>query len=468
MIHGEDFSRKHDMNDDSFLDKPLQSQLNFYNKWKFDNHKNIHAQFGINLLTETRKAGQVDFIRGMTREPSNPYGIEIQTERLELFSKTAWLFERATTSLAYIQSFTYHDQESFFGLNDYIAKEYNYYGNLMYQSYIGNTNHVYTAGLSFNYDRFDENLNDSSFIKTERVPGGFLEYTYTNPEKFTFIAGIRADFHNLYGTLITPRLHAKYDINAHNVIRASAGKGYRSPNIIAENTYMLATSKNINFIEEPGIEEAWNFGLNYTRYFDIYGKELAVNTEFYRTDFRNQIVIDRDTDISQILIYNLNGRSYSNSFQIESNYELFEGFDLTTAFRYNDVKVTINDELRRKPLVNKYKGLLSFSYSPGVRWQFDFTTQLNGDSRLPETDQLPEKYQKAESSPVYTILNAQITRNFRTWSVYLGGENLTNYKQKDPIIAAGDPYGEYFDSSLVWGPLMGIKVYAGIRFSIED
>lgn len=468
MLHGENFNKKHDMNDDSFLDKPLQSQFNIYNKWKFDNHKGFRAQFGFNYLTEERKGGQVDFIQGMTREPSNPYGIKISTNRLELFSKTAYVFRRAATSMAYIQSFTYHDQNSFFGLNDYDAKEYNYYGNLMYQSYLGNTNHSYTVGVSFNYDRYDETLNDSSFLKTEEVPGGFIEYTFTLPEKLTMIAGLRTDFHNLYGTLVTPRLHVKYELNKHNVFRASAGKGYRSPNIIAENTYMLATSKRISFLDEPDVEEAWNFGLNYTRYIDIMGKELTINTEFYRTDFKNQIVLDRDTDVSQILIYNLNGESYSNSFQIESSYEFFEGFDLTAAFRYNDVKITINDELRQKPLVNRYKGLLSFSYAPGVRWQFDFTTQLNGDSRLPETDQLPVKYRKGEESPVYTILNAQITRNFRTWSVYIGGENLTNYMQDNPVIASDDPYGKYFDSSQIWGPLTGIKVYAGIRFAIED
>ncbi len=467
LLHGETFQKKHDFNKDSFLDRPLTNQLNIMNRWRFKKN-NVGAQFGFNILSEERSGGQVDFVKGMTLEESNPYGINVKTNRYEVFTKNSYLFNRPGTSIGFINSYVYHDQQSFFGLNNYNATEHNYYGNLMFQSYIGNTNHTYTAGISYLFDQFDENLNDSTFSKIERVPGSFIEYTFTLPEQFMLILGSRIDFHNIYGTLFTPRMHLKYEINYRNIFRASVGKGYRSPNIIAENTYLLASSRKLVFLDDPDIEEAWNYGINYTRYFDINDRELVVNVEFYRTDFTNQLVIDRDTDIYQALIYNLKGKSYSNSLQFEANYELFKGFDLVAAFRYNDVKMTINDDLVQKPLVNRYKGLVTFSYLTKLKkWQFDFTAQLNGDSRLPDTKGLPDKYQRSETSPVYTLLNAQITKYFKKWDVYLGGENLTNYKQDDPIIAADDPFGKYFDSSLVWGPLMGIKVYAGIRVAIK-
>jgi len=200
----------------------------------------------------------------------------------------------------------------------------------------------------------------------------------------------------------------------------------------------------------------------------LHNRELTLSFDAYRTEFINQVVVDRDSDLSKVLIYNLEGRSFSNSFQLEANYELIRGLDLTAAFRYNDVQMTYTSGLLEKPMVNKYKGLLSLSYVTNLKkWQFDFTTQFNGQTRLPSTADLPEQYHLADYSPAYTILNAQITKYFRNWNVYLGGENLTNFKQKNPIIGADDPFGPYFDSSVVWGPVYGIKIYAGLRYTIK-
>ena len=282
------------------------------------------------------------------------------------------------------------------------------------------------------------------------------------------ILSMRADFHSIYGTFFTPRFHLKYNLNESLILRGSAGKGYRTPNIISDNSFLLLSSGNLNISNDIKMEEAWNYGVNLTKYFKISSKDITVNLEYYRTNFINQVVIDRDQDIRSIYIYNLNGKSYSNSYQIEAGYELFKGFDILAAIRYNDVKMTINDELREKPLVNKYKGLINLSYATNLKkWQFDFTTQFNGDSRIPSTVENPEMYQRATRSPEYTIINAQITKYFRHWEIYIGGENLTNFKQDNPIIAADDPFGEYFDSSMVWGPIIGRKIYAGIRIRIE-
>ncbi len=198
------------------------------------------------------------------------------------------------------------------------------------------------------------------------------------------------------------------------------------------------------------------------------GKDLSINLEFYRTEFSNQVVIDRDRNSSEVFIYNLKGKSYSNSFQIETNYELFKNFDILLAARYNDVKMTINNELARKPLVSDFKGLINLSYATTLKkWQFDFTAQLNGKSRIPSTSGNPLQYQMETISPSYTLLNAQITKYFKRFEVYIGGENLANFKQQNPILASDDPFGEYFDSSLIWGPISGRKFYTGIRYQIK-
>ncbi len=468
FIHTEDFSNEVDKNDDSFLDQPMMKQLNIFNRWKYDNAKNIHAQLGIKILNEERVGGQLSYDPSKNNYTSNGYGINIKTNRYEVFTKTAYLFKKPGTNFGFINSFIHHRQNSIFGLKNYDAIENNYYGNLMFQSYIGNTNHTFTTGLSYVLDKYDEVLVDSTFSRKESVPSAFFEYTFHDVDKMSLILGLRTDFHNLYGTLITPRAHLRIMIDEHTTFRASVGKGYRSANIFAENTFLLASSRSIIINEQPEIEKAWNYGVNLTKYIDISGKQLSINAEAYYTNFLNQIIIDRDQDLSKIFVYNLNGKSYSSSFQVELNYELFKRMDITAAFRFNDVKTTINDELIRKPLVNKYKGLVNFSYATNLnKWQFDFTAQFNGDSRIPGTSQNPIEYQLAESSPTYTILNFQVTKYFKKWEIYAGGENLTDFKQENPIIAANDPFGEYFDSSLIWGPLTGIKLYAGLRFRIK-
>lgn len=458
---------RHDDNKDGFLDDPLYTQYNLFNRWDFI-HNNYDIQFGIKALKEEREGGQLSYDKQLPRDINNGYGVKMNTERVAAFLKTGFIFDRPVTSLGIQQQFTYHKLGSYFGLNDYDANQLSYYANALFQSYIGNTQHSYTTGASFIYDKYEEQLNDSLFARKEVVPGVFFQYSYSDGEKVNIIAGVRADHHNEYGVFVTPRLHLRYNFNEHTILRATAGKGFRSPNVLAENTSLLASSRRLVFVNTPRMEEAWNFGLNLSKHFDIGNRELTVNIDGYRTSFVNQVIIDRDSDIDLISIYNLNGKSFSNSFQVEANYELLKGLDVTAAFRMNDVKMTYNDELLQKPLVNKYKGLVSMSYVTNQKkWQFDATAQFNGQSRLPNTEANPEIYRQVAKSPAYTILNAQVTKYFRVWNVYLGGENLTNFKQNNPVIAAENPFGNHFDSSMIWGPISGIKVYVGLRYMIE-
>lgn len=460
-----------DNNGDSFLDDPMTTQYNIFARYNYASGKWFEGMWGIKALKEDRQSGQLDFDPERRLDPAyDVYGIGISTKRYEAFSKTGFLFNRPETSIGVQQQVTYHDLTSFFGRTDYNATQFSYYANVLFASFIGSDHHKYTTGFSYSYDRYNEMLNDSTFGRTESIPGMFLEYVYSSEKHLSVIAGIRADHHNEYGFFFTPRLHLRYKTDNEMTLRLSAGKGYRSPNVLAENSTILASSRVIRFLDTPKMEEAWNFGANITKNFDIGEKELTLQVDVYRTDFVNQVVIDRDADAHSIYIYNLDGKSYSNSAQIEANYELFRNFDVTLAFRYNDVKMTINDTLREKPFVNRYKGLVSLSYAPKT-WQFDLTTQLNGDTRVPSLDgnaTAVEDGQNIDRSPAYIIVNAQITKKFgKQWEVYTGGENLTNYKQDYPIIASDNPFGEDFDASMVWGPLSGVRAYLGVRYIIK-
>ena len=463
---------KMDHNHDTFLDDPIATQYNVFARYNYTGEV-FTLKVGGKALKENRLSGQVDFDpKKRLEEGYDRYGIGIGTERYEAFAKTGFIFNRPETSLGIQQQFTYHKMDSYFGLKDYNAKQISYYVNALFDSYIVNDHHKYSVGASYSYDNYNEQLNRSEpNQRIEHVPGAFAEYVFNDEHHWSVIAGFRADYNSYYQRFFyTPRLHVRFKTDNEFSVRVSAGKGYRSPNVLAENATILASSRTIHFLNTPKMEEAWNYGANLSKCFDIGERELTLQVDFYRTDFQNQIVIDRDADAHQIRIYNLKGKSYSNCAQIELNYEFFKNFDATIAFRYNDVKTTINDTLRTKPFVNRYKGLISLSYAPGT-WQFDVTTQFNGDARVPSlagNATAVANGQDIRRSPFYVLLTAQITKKFgEMWEVYVGGENLTNYVQKYPIVAAENPFGQDFDASMVWGPLSGIRAYVGVRFQIK-
>ena len=463
---------KMDGNGDSFMDDPVTTQYNVFLRYNHPHTGRFGCKLGIKALKENRLGGQMDFDpQHRLDEGYNLFGIGINTERYEAFAKCGYHFDRKDTSIGLQQQVTYHKVDSYYGLTDYNANQLSYYANMLFDSYIVNDHHTYSVGASYTYDKYDEHLNDSTLQRIEQVPGAFAEYVFNDNHNWSVIAGFRADYNNYFKKMLyTPRLHVRFKTHDDFALRLSAGKGYRSPNILAENSTMLASARVIRFLDTPKMEDAWNYGVNLTKSISFGWRELILQADFYRTDFVNQIVLDRDADAHEVRIYNLNGKSYSNSAQIEANCEIFKDFDLTLAFRYNDVKMTINDTLREKPFVNRYKGLVTFSYAPKT-WQFDFTTQFNGDSRVPNLNgnaTAVANHQNIDRSPFYVIMNAQITKKLgEHWELYIGGENLTNYKQQYPIISANNPTSEDFDASMVWGPLSGVRGYLGVRFQIK-
>jgi outer membrane receptor for ferrienterochelin and colicins len=456
-----------DDNHDGFLDDPVFTNVDIFNRWNYHSDK-MEGQFGVKYMSEVRKGGQVDYLKSNEPGSQDFYGSEIKTNRLEAFSKTGFFLKRPNTSIGWINSFTWHEMNTFFGHNTYDGTENNFYSNLMYQTYIKNTAHTITTGISYMLDFYNESLNDSVFTRKEQVPGAFFEYSWVVPDKFTLLLGLRGDYDNLYGFFLTPRIHAKYNITKNTVLRASVGRGSRTSNVVAENLSLLATSRYFVFLDKLKMEHAWNYGINLTQYVDILGKQMTASAEFYRTSFTNQVIVDKEQNANQIRVYNLDGKSFANIYQVELKYELIPRMDVTLAFRYNDVQMTLSDTLMREALVNKYKGLVSVSYATNLhKWQFDVTAQFNGPSRIPNTADLPQEYQMPAYSPFYAVLNAQVTKYFKRWEVYLGGENLTNYRQMQPIISADEPFGPYFDASNVWGPVSGVKIYAGVRFLLK-
>ncbi|NLA23691.1 MAG: TonB-dependent receptor, partial [Bacteroidales bacterium] len=452
-----------DEDKDQFRDMPLLNRYFLFNRYNIDWNPNFETKLGVKLLYEDRQGGQVKSI-------NNPYTISIGTRRAEAFLKSGYTFKGALhKSLAFLSSWSYHDQQGVYGFSTYDASQQSVYLNTIFTADLDEDDvHSVQTGLSFKYDAYIEDLNNLDMSRKEIVPGAFAEYSFSPSSAFLIVGGARLDYHNMYGMFFVPRMHLRYKLASLTTLKASVGKGIRTPAVLAENAYLLASSRTMQIAPDILPEMSWNYGGNIMQQIPIGNRDMTIVLDFYRTSFVDQVVVDLDDDLRKVSIYNLEGESYSNVGQIEIQYPFIKGMDLTAAFRYNDVKQNIAGVLREVPFTSRYKGLISASYKTALeKWQFDYTVQFNGGGRIPSTAANPEQYRREDRFDPYIIMNAQITKFFKKWEMYAGVENLTNFVQKNPIIAADNPNSEYFDAAMIWGPLHGRKFYLGMRYNIN-
>ena len=465
LAHYQDDYGYHDVNKDGFLDQPNVRQLNLQNRWKWQGeHYIFHG--GLALLDEQRDGGQTHHTA-----PDNHhlFKIGIENDRYEGFMKHAFILEHEHgTNIALMSSVSMHRTDAGYGHKQYNLNEKNAYAQLLFETHF-TEQHNLSAGFSLNYDYLKQSLANVGFEaqnERETTSGVYAQYTYSLDTRLTVMAGIRADYSSIHGTFVTPRFHLKYAPTEAMSLRLSLGKGYRSTHALAENSYLLASGRKL-VIDDLKQESALNYGISSSFNVPLFGKILKLNAEYYHTHFSQQLVIDYDSNPTQIHITNLDGRSYSNTVQVDATYPIVSGLELTAAWRWNDVKTTYGGILREKPLTSRYKGLVTTSYkTPLGLWQFDVTLQINGGGRMPA----PTIHDDGTSSwdshfHSYEQLSAMVTRWFRHFSIYAGGENLTGFRQKQTIISADDPWSESFDPTMVWGPVHGAMAFVGIRIN---
>ena len=479
-VHGNLRDKKFDMNDDGFVDMPLQKQLNFMNRWQYTNpEKGLVSFINLRYLNDSKQTGQLNFNPETDKLTTNAWGSEIDTERLDASVKFGYVNpEIPWRSIGIQTAFSSHKQESYFGLTQYDILHNSLYANAIYNSIISDSRHKIKTGISYTYDHYDEFVGINDFERTENSVGAFFEYNFDNLEKWNMTAGVRIDRHNLLGTFITPRFHARYTPWEKSALRFSFGRGKRSANIFTENQSIFSTSRTINIINSGGEiygldpEIAWNYGVSYLQGFNLFGRKADITFDYYRTDFQNQVVVDYENP-QQISFYNLDGDSYANSFQLEFNYNLFEHFDLRTAYKLYDVKTQYQTGKLERPLTPKHRLFANASYEThlkdnGSQWKFDATYNWLGEQRFSSTEANPLEYQLPDYTPTVGTLNAQVTKVFSPkFEVYLGGENITNVRQDNAILGADDPFGPNFDTTFVYGPIFGSMYYAGLRFKIQ-
>ena len=486
LYAGKQFARM-DMNKDGFLDVPLNDQINFMNRWDF-NVKNIWRNRTMaGFVWDNRIGGQKAYNRKKDYLSSEIYGLHIDNKKLDIITKNGFLLKGEDESIGTILSYTAHWTNAVFGMNMFQGVQHSAYANILYSNKFGKQKqHSLTTGGSLQYDGTGENMlygpidfgvSPAKATTHEVIPGIFAEYTFSLHQKLVIMAGMRLDYNCLYSKLYwTPRLHLKWQATDNLTLRASAGKGYRSAHVLAENLALLTSNRYYLYynFDLPRPEEAYNAGISLVQSFNMPGGKASFAVDYFYTHFINQVIVDMDMDAHQIVIYNLNGavngegnRSRSHSVQAELTLLPFKRFEILLAYRYNDVRYMTHGVMRQKVLMSPHKALVNLNYSTRYdKWKFNVNLQINGPQRLPDMSgnaaaDLPDY------SPTYCMLNAQITKKFRRWEIYAGGENLLNYKQKNPIIDAENPFGENFDATVIYAPITGIMGYLGVRFVLK-
>ena len=481
LVHGSGRFGHHDSNNDGFLDNPQGKQLNVTNRWQYANQETGWVSFlNARFMRDEKLSGEIHFDPNRDKLTTNHWGSEIETERLDFSSKIGYVFkDMPYQSIGFQNAFSLHNQQSYYGLNQYDIKQQSFYSNLIFNSIIDNTRNKFSAGINFAFDNYSEFVNTIDVSRIDNSIGAFFEYTFDDSDKFSYILGGRIDTHNRLGTFFTPRLHVKYNVFENSVLRLSAGRGKRAANIFAENQTLFASSRQFSVLDTNGKiyglnpEIAWNYGVSFTQKFKFFSKSADITLDFYRTDFQNQAVVDVMNSPQQVLFYNLKGKSFANSLQFDFNIELKKHLNLRTAYKYYDIATDYISGTFQRPLQAKHRLFANIEYEThildkGQQWKFDFTTNWLGKQQLPYTASNPEEDRFPEFSPSFAVMNFQVTRTFSSiFEMYLGGENIGNYRQDRAILDSDNPFGTNFDASIVYAPIFGNMYYAGLRFKIK-
>lgn len=466
-----------DRDNDDFLDLPKLTRYMVSNKLKYGNDKDWgwNSRIGMRYLNEQRIGGQTIFNSDTDKGSTEVYGQTVNINQPEVWTKTGYRLNDQHNFVLFASGF-HQNQESYFGTVKYDANQTNFYGNLQYElNYAKNS---LKTGFSFRHLNLDENIAftenslnrtySGNYLRQENIAGVFVENTLKLlKDKLTWIAGIRADNHNQFGTIVTPRTLLKYDITPNTIIRANIGTGWRTVNLFSENIGLLVSSRDIVFAEQLEPEKALNSGINFTQKFNGENVSGFFSADYYRTDFQNQLFPDYDTDPRKAIIENFKEKSVSNTFQAEVYLNFWRQYEFKTGYSFLDVYREINGQKVLLPFNPRHKVVTTLGYKPiSDNFHIDMNIHWYGQQRLPNTQSNPSEFQRPDFSENYMLVNAQFTYKLKRFELYAGCENIFDFRQERPIIGWQDPFGQFFDTSSVWGPTRGRELYVGIRFKI--
>ena len=521
LLHASGNRNNVDNNDDLFLDTPQKTSLNGLYR-VFYRGKYLFSQLNLQYINNTVTAGQVN------TELDNPYIVDLEGERFDVFGKLGYVgFEDPNKSIGFIYNLTRHNADEAYGPYRSRTGQQNYaYTNFMFASKPGENSKI-TTGFSTMYSDLQSNFAAVDYNILEKQAGIFIDFNTDfvsrseeeNTENKSscseetkkdaccseetkkdaccsdeakkdaccsdktkasnrflqnlgLISGLRVDQHNLYGLLVSPRLSLKYNFNDKTIVRLNAGKGYKTPYILSENIGMLVNNANIIIEENLNVESAWNLGINFTKEMSLGGRNFVVNADLYHTNFDNKIIMDLNQNYDIVYFYNQRGRTNSTYFLVMANLEINKHLRFKGAYKYNHMESGFLGGLKTPPLFAKNRGLITLEYATDQDiWMFNLSTQFVGSQVFPNHRGLNPGVDLTDHvgvAPAYQLFNVHISKKITDkFEMYVGGENLGNFVQKNPIIDYENPFSSSFNASHVYAPTLGIRGYMGIRWTIK-
>lgn len=468
FAHGAFIPKDMDRNNDGFRDFPVGTNAAIFNRWQYVGDK-MEAQFGVNAYSEEKFGGSVgNFSSSIPGSTSKAYSVKNKNNHYDFFAKTGFFMpKKIGRSLGILYAAKYHENSSTFGYRNYDGLEKRGYINVIYDDILGSSLHKIRTGVSGTYAEFDQHIGLVSDNRVEIIPGAYFEYTYSGI-RFTQVAGIRYDYHNLFGSILVPRIHSKLVLDEKTDLRFTAGRGWRVPNYMMDYVSLLATSRSWTTPVAPQQEISWNIGGSVVREFKLFKKKASLVVDYYYTYFENQLIVDRDIDPTSMVFRYSQDLSYSHAIQSELSFSPFKQFEVRLAYKYLDVKAMYNNLLQKKVMVPTHRGFANFAYQTrNKKWSYDLTVSVFGEARLPSYQDENGVVHRDDRSQTFPLVNGQITYTHKKMDFYLGGENLLDYRQSNPILGVDNPFGSTFDATRVWAPVMGQMIYAGFRFTLE-
>jgi outer membrane receptor for ferrienterochelin and colicins len=474
------YSTPYDKNGDNFTDVTLQKRYSIFSKWNFNRKHNREANMGFRYLHENRWGGEMQWNEGF-RGTDSIYGESIYTNRLELIGTYRL---PVTPSVKLMYSGTYHYQNSYYGTMSFNGDQRIGFAQLVWDKKLGNR-HDLLMGAAMRYTYYDDNTVATSNGDTSNpqnkpsstwLPGIFVQDEIALTSTQTLLAGVRYDYFQQHGSIVSPRLNYKWAPNPYQTLRLSVGNGFRVVNLFTEDHAALTGARVVEIKEALLPEQSWNVNINYNRYINTSKGFCVIDASVFYTYFTNRIVADYDTDPNKIIYDNLDGYAVSRGVSLNAEYaftfplKVNAGITLMEVFQQETDSIGVSKKTKQIH-APAFSGTFQVSYSI-TRWGLsaDWTGQVYGPMRLPV---LPNDY-RPDYSPWYTLQNIQLTKRIgKSLQVYGGVKNIFNFLPQDPIMRAFDPFdkqvsvnnpnGFTFDPSYNYAPMQGIRGFVGVR-----
>jgi outer membrane receptor for ferrienterochelin and colicins len=478
-----------DINKDNFTDVTLQNRISVFNKWSFKQKHNLQSTLALRYVNENRWGGEVQW-QPKFKGTDSVYGESINTNRVEMISTVA-----LTSSITADISYNYHLQDSYYGRIKYYATQQVAFAQLRWNKTLGR--HDVLMGIPFRYTFYDDNSpatedkNGSNKPAHVSLPGIFVQDQFTVNEKLTTLLGLRYDYNNKHGSIVTPRLSFKLSTNKNNTFRLSTGNGFRVVNLFTEDHAALTGAREVVIASALKPEKSWNVNFNYTGFIAHSKGYIGVDASIFYTRFSNKIVADFITDPAKIIYDNLRGYAISRGITLNTDFSFMNGIKIIAGATWMDVfemDKDANGVNTKVPqlFAPKISGTFAVSYTMRkARLAADLTGKVNGPMYLPV---VPNDYRPA-MSPLYGIVNFQLTKTFKRGFEFYGGiKNIFNFLPADPLLHPDDPFdrpgGKYFNSygiarpdtnpngyvfdpSYNYAPVQGAKAFIGVRWFMK-